>query len=127
MTFACSAGHGEIVQMLLAYGANPNFTPEVKGVKTILPIYTAVNANRADVIRILLLNGTDPSVRNPKLTPLQKAFASNKKAAELVLITPTYSLRAMKRVLRFCRLLRKCATGKMFRKLIALKLISRVC
>ncbi|HWB02026.1 MAG TPA: ankyrin repeat domain-containing protein [Verrucomicrobiales bacterium] len=55
---ACNAGHLKVCQVLLDAGANPN------GEEGYIPLWTAIRANRLEVVKLLLSRKADANVRN---------------------------------------------------------------
>ncbi|OMQ07969.1 ankyrin repeat domain-containing protein [[Flexibacter] sp. ATCC 35103] len=81
LTVAVSKGDLEFVKKLIEYGADVNEISE-----DLTPLMIAARYNKVDILRILLSNGANPSVRNEKgFTALKYAQLSNATEAIAIL------------------------------------------
>ncbi|KQB41324.1 ankyrin repeat domain-containing protein [Flavobacterium aquidurense] len=81
LTVAVSKGDLEFVKKLIEYGADVNEISE-----DLTPLMIAARYNKVDILRVLLSNGANPSVRNEKgFTALKYAQLSNATEAIAIL------------------------------------------
>jgi ankyrin repeat protein len=64
--WAAGGGHGALIRMLVAAGADPDVDDKLNGLK---PLHKAASKNRADAVRALLEAGVNPLTEKTKESP----------------------------------------------------------